>query len=507
MKSVCFPVTHTGSHCRHSSPWRNTFLLPALLASLTGRLCEAMGQCPKESARLTASDGISNDNFGIAVALSGNTALIGAHHTTGGRGSAYVFVLSGATWTQEAELTASDAASLDEFGVFVWLDGDTALVGAHLDNHAGGTDAGSAYVFVRSGGIWTEQAKLTASDAAASDEFGWAVAVSGDTALIGACRDNHAGGTDAGSAYVFVRSGSVWTEQAKLMAADAVAGDLFGQSVALDGDTAVIGSVMDSHGGGSSAGSAYVFVRSGGVWTQQAKLIASDASSNDRFGNSVALSGEATVVGAYLDDPAGEASAGSAYVFARSASVWTEEAKLIASDVRQSAQFGISVALTGNVAAVGADENDPSTEGRTGSAYLFERSGSSWNETALLFDSKAVRGDDDHFGYSIAVSTELALAGAYLDDYSGLTDAGTVFVYDHVTDFDADAVPNLNDVCPYSSGGCPVDAEGRPIYDLNDDCAVNGLDIQVIVDEILMGAGWDITAAVDDLLKTCSPCS
>ena len=160
---------------------------------------------------------------------------------------------------QLAKLIASDAAAGDRFGTSVAVDGDTVVVGVPYDDHSNRTDAGSAYVFVRSAGVWTVQAKLTASDAAASDYFGYSVSVSGDTAVIGAYEDDHAGGTYAGSAYVFARSEGVWTEQAKLTASDAATDDLFGVCVSVSGDTAVIGAYMDDHAGGTNAGSAYVF--------------------------------------------------------------------------------------------------------------------------------------------------------------------------------------------------------------------------------------------------------
>ena len=274
-----------------------------------------------EQAKLTASDGESNDQFGYSVAVSGdgNTAVIGAYGDDDGgtnAGSAYVFVRSGSSWTQQAKLTASDGAASDFFGrsVVISGDGNTAVIGADGDDD-GGIDSGSAYVFTRSGSSWTQQAKLTASDGASSYHFGRSVAVSGDgnTAVIGAI------GVDEGrgSAYVFVRSGSSWTQQAKLTASDGASEDQFGWSVAVsgDGNTAVIGSYADDDGGDRS-GSAYVFSRSGSSWTQQAKLTASDRAANDYFGWSVAVSGDGNtaVIGSYADDDRGGGS-GSAYIF------------------------------------------------------------------------------------------------------------------------------------------------------------------------------------------------
>jgi len=166
----------------------------------------------------------------------------------------------------------------------------------------GGSNAGAVYVFTRSGGAWVEQAKLMASDAQASDQFGVSVSVSGDTAVIGADREA-TGGSNAGAVYVFTRSGGAWVEQAKLMASDAQANDVFGASVAVSGDTAVIGAYFEDTGG-SSAGAAYVFTRSGGAWVEQAKLMASDAQASDVFGASVAVSGDTAVIGASNADAA-----------------------------------------------------------------------------------------------------------------------------------------------------------------------------------------------------------
>jgi len=214
-------------------------------------------------------------------------------------------------WTQQQKLTASDAAANDWFGWPVSVSGDTVVVGAYRDDGVG-TDSGSAYVFVRSGGVWTQQQKLTASDAAAQDQFGSDLSVSGDTAVVSARWDDGAG-TDSGSAYVFVRSGGVWTQQQKLTASDAATNDWFGFAVSVSGNKAVVGAPLDDDAG-SSSGSAYVFVRSGGVWTQQQKLTASDAAANDQFGQLVSLTGDTVAIGTPADDAAGPFS-GSAYLF------------------------------------------------------------------------------------------------------------------------------------------------------------------------------------------------
>ena len=217
----------------------------------------------------------------------------------------------------------------------VALNGDTALVGAYSDDTARGFDAGSAYVYVRSGGVWTQQTRLEAGDGSAQDLFGVSVALRGDTALVGAYQDDTAAGPNAGSAYVFVRSGGVWTQQARLWASDGTTNDYFGVSVALSGETALVGAHFD-------VGNAYVFVRSGAAWTEQARLGASDGSAGDGFGMSVALSGDTALVGAPYDDTATGVDAGSAHVFVRNGTNWSSSAQLKGDDVADSDEIQVA---------------------------------------------------------------------------------------------------------------------------------------------------------------------
>jgi hypothetical protein len=222
-------------------------------------------------------------------------------------------------------------------------------------------------VFVRSGNIWTEQVKLTATDAAAGDFFGWSVSFEGDTALIGAMGDDNL----TGSAYVFVRSGNTWTEQVKLTASNGATGDNFGVSVSLDGDTALVGATNHPIFPLNIIGSAYVFVRSGNTWTEQAKLTAGDGAAGDFFGWSVSLEGDTALVGAFSDDDSGDDS-GSVYMFLRSGTTWTEQAKLTASDGAAGDQFGYWVSFDGDTALVGSSGNDDNGE-YSGSAYLYQQ--------------------------------------------------------------------------------------------------------------------------------------
>ena len=322
--------------------------------------------------------------------------------------------------SEQAKLTADDGAANDFFGFSVSVSDDTALVAAYFDDDAG-TSSGSAYVFTRSGSTWTQEAKLTADDAAAGDGFGWAVAISDDTALVGAALDDDAG-SGSGSAYVFTRSGSSWTQEAKLTADDGAAGDSFGSVVAISEDTALVGAYQD----GSGSGSAYVFTRSGSTWTLQAKLTADDASDsdNDKFGFSVSISDDTALVGAYQDDDAGTNS-GSAYVFTRSGSTWTQEAKLTADDGAASDNFGISVSISGDTALVAAYLDDDAGSS-SGSAYIFTRSSGDWTQQAKLTADDGAA--SDRFGRSVSVSDDTALVAAYFDDDAG-SNSASAYVY------------------------------------------------------------------------------
>jgi nucleoside-specific outer membrane channel protein Tsx len=366
-----------------------------------------------QQAELTASDKAPSDDFGASVALSalGTTALVGAigHNSSG---AAYVFTLRGGTWSQTAELTASDGAPGDDFGASVALSalGTTALVGAPEHN----TDTGAAYVFTLRGGTWSQTAELTASDGAQGDFFGRSVALSalGTTALAGAPGHNFF----TGAAYVFTLRGGTWSQTAELT--DGVPDDAFGWSVALSalGTTALAGAPAHN----TDTGAAYVFTLRGDTWSQTAELTASDGAPGDDFGWSVALSalGTTALVGAV-----GHNSSGAAYVFTLGGGTWSQTAELTASDGAPGDDFGYSVALSalGTTALVGAHRHNSVT----GAAYVFTLGRGTWSQTAELTASDGAPGD--HFGYSVALSALgiTALAGA--PGHNSVTGAAYVF--------------------------------------------------------------------------------
>jgi hypothetical protein len=353
---------------------------------------------------LTADDGAQGDQFGNSVSVSGDTAVVGAYSGNNGTGAAYVFVRSGGVWTQQQELSASDGAQNDFFGISVSISGDTALVGALDKNNADGS-TGAAYVFVRSNGVWIQQAKLIASDGAQSDLFGRSVSVSGDTVLVGAYGKN----SNTGAAYVFVRDNQGnWTQQAELAASDGGLFDEFGNSVSISGDTVLVGAPAESTG----PGAAYVFVRDyQGHWIQQKELtVSEDIPQNDYFGGSVSVSGDTALVGAVGKRLSNQVS-GAAYVFVRSGGVWTQQQELTASDGEFVDYFGSSVSVSGDTVVIAA----PGKNHSNGAAYVFVRSNGVWTQQQELTDGAGLLGTlfGDHFGGSVSVSGDTVLVGAY----------------------------------------------------------------------------------------------
>ena len=369
--------------------------------------------------------------FGGAVSLSGDTVIVGVStdDTPAGEdaGSAYVFVRSGTTWTLQQKLAAFDGAPGDFFGISVSVSGDTAVVGARLDDTPAGADAGSAYVFVRSGATWSLQQKLLASDSAAGDSFGTSVSVSGDTLIVGAPVADTVGGVDAGAVYAFVRSGTTWTEQHKLLPPDGRANLDFGFSSSLSGDTVVIGAPSDDTLAGINTGSAYVFVRSGTTWSLQQKLLAPDAAEGDDFGFAVSAWGDTVAVGAFADDTGTTVDGGSAYVFVRSGATWSLEQKLLAPDAASGDYFGSTVSVFADALAVGAPLHDTTAGVDAGSAYVFARSGGIWAGQRELLAPDGMAADS--FGKSVALSGDTVVAGAPGDDTAGGMNAGSAHVF------------------------------------------------------------------------------
>ncbi|MBU0945120.1 MAG: FG-GAP repeat protein [Proteobacteria bacterium] len=374
----------------------------------------------QELNKFTSSIGATDDYFGISVAISRDTVVVGSYGEY-----ATIFERNPTTglFEKKAILTASDAAAYKYFGGDVSISGGTVVVGAYHDDCAPNSPCGAAYLFEKPVSGWanmTETAKLTASDIAYMDCFGWEVAISGNAVVVGSVHDTCADGRlNCGSAYLFEKPVSGWvnmTETAKLTAFDDDSYMFFGYSVAISGDTVVVGTPYDNSD--TYSGSAYLFQKPISGWvnaTQTSKLVLSDAKPNTLFGCSVAVSGNTAVVGAIMAENNAGIHTGSAYIFEKQITGWgahvSETAKLTASDGAAEDFFG-SVAINDNLVIVGAYEEEEGGED-SGSAYIFTKPTTGWfstSENAKLIASDSAPGEQ--FGYSIAISGYTLVIGA-----------------------------------------------------------------------------------------------
>jgi len=446
-----------------------------------------------QQAYLKASNTEAGDAFGRAVAVSGDTVVIGAPtedsiavgingnqagNTANGAGAAYVFVRNGSTWTQQAYLKASNTGAGDAFGNSVAISGDTIAVGAYLEssnatsiNGAQTNDnanaSGAVYVFTRSGTTWTQQAYLKSANSSPGDWLGHSVALSGNVLIAGAPYEDSASSgvngngaseslTSSGAAYVFVRTGTTWTQQAYLKAGSPSGSDFFGWSVAASGEGVIVGAPWEDSNASAvngdetnntltQSGAAYVFARTGTTWNQQAYLKPGNPGFTDFFGWSVALAGDVAVAGAIEEDSAATgingaagnndaSNAGAAYVFARSGTSWTQQAYLKASNTGTNDSFGQSVAVSGQTVVVGAQKEDSSATGiggdgagnaagDAGAVYVFLRRDGAWTQQAYLKASNTDAGDG--LGVAVAVAGSTVVAGADREDSAATTVGGS----------------------------------------------------------------------------------
>lgn len=437
-----------------------------------------------QQAYIKSSNSEADDRFGWSVAVSGDTVVIGAPEEDSGAvgvngnatdnsapasGAAYVFVHSGTNWIQQAYLKASNTDPVDRFGYAVAISDDTVIVGAYgeassatgvngnqSDNSA--SVAGAAYVFVRNGTNWTQQAYLKPSNTGRDDRFGYRVAVSGDTAVISSFQeDSNAVGINgeqtnnnainSGAVYVFVRSGTNWTQEAYLKASNTEAGDIFGRSIAVSDNTIVVGAPQEDSSATAAngnqadnstidSGAAYVFVRTGTTWIQQAYLKASNTGAGDNFAFRVGVSGDTILVGAWGEDSSaagvngsqndnGAPDSGAAYVFLRTGTNWTQQAYLKASNTDAYDRFSVSLSISHDKIVVGAyTESSSATEINgnqtnnaaqwAGAAYLYLRADTNWTQHAYLKASNTEA--RDFFGFAVGISDDTIVIGARGED-------------------------------------------------------------------------------------------
>lgn len=439
---------------------------------------------------LAAADGAATDQFGAAVAIDGDVMVVGSHLDDDNgvdAGSAYVYRFSGSSWLEQAKLSASDASAGDDFGFSVAINGGIVVVGAPLYDE-GFRETGAAYIFQEPSGGWmnmTETARLTTSDISSDDQVGHSVAIQGNLVAVGARKDD-APYLDTGSAYVFVMPTGGWdsvpssiTEAAHLTGSDAEPGAGLGRSVSISGDVVVVGADWKDGSMGYDSGAAYVFQEPAGGWadmSETAKLVPADTAQSDRFGYSVSMSGDVVVAGAPHDGDGGPQS-GSAYVFLKPAGGWdaapspiNEVDKLLPLDGAVNDQFGLSVAMSGDIVIVGAYLDDDNGDA-SGSAYRFQEPIDGWdsrpspiNETQKLLPSDGALADQ--FGYAVAIDGAVTAVGAYGDD-EGSLDSGSVYLFAAAGDCNGNLVPDECDLATGASGDC--NGNGAP-----DECDIAG---------------------------------
>ena len=409
---------------------KRTYLLLTLAASFAalGSVCPAWAQV--QVAKLTGSDSGPLDLFGDSVSASGDTVAVGAKWHMDYQGAVYVFrrdVGGPDQWGQVCKLLAPDGLPWDFLGRTVCLDGDTLIAGAY--GHPGFSDIGAAYVFQRSASDpnqWDFVKKLTASDGAVDDLFGFAVALSDGTALVGAYTKNLAG-ERSGATYVFERNfggPNQWGQVKVLQPEDAAAFDYFGVSIGLSGDTAIIGAYWQN----DLPGRAFIFDRNAGGadnWGQTAEIF---DHGRESFGFRVSIDADTAVVGAYSNVAGGNGS-GRAYIYQRDQGgpgMWGEVATLAAEDAGPMQNLGWSVAVSGSTALAGA----PGHTSARGATYVFRPDAQNpalWEQTARLLAADGV--PNDLFGYSVALSGNLAVMGAQKDDTDQGVDSGSAYVF------------------------------------------------------------------------------
>ena len=393
-----------------------------------------------EEAKLLANDKAAGDNFGFSISVdsTGQRVAVGAKGKNSAAGAVYVYLRSGSTWSQEAKLIDSNGVANNNFGwsVSINTDGSLIAIGAPYESDANRAGAGIVYVFTRSGTNWSEQASFSSPLSDANANFGTSVSLdsTGIRLAVGEPNGDQSVQTNCGRVYVFSRSGSTWTEEDRILASDYGEGDRFGTCLQLSSNAGslVIGADSEDPGNLTDAGSVYVFTRSGTTWTEHAKLTASDKIAGDRFGYSVSINGngDRVAIGVVNEDSTGTTNSGAIYIFTRSGGTWIQEAKLLTNDKVTEDQLGYSVSMNdnGDIVAAGARGVDFNTITQAGAVYIFTRSGTTWTQEAKI--SASDKQTEDLFGFSVDISGSgnRVVAGAATKNTAG-TVAGAAYVF------------------------------------------------------------------------------
>jgi hypothetical protein len=401
-------------------------LITLVLAGLSAHAYGQSGggiQCALEEAKLLANDGSTGDYLGWSIAISGETVVAGAPNDDDKgiqAGAAYVFARTGGVWTQQAKLLASDGFAGDQFGWSVAISGDTVVVGAPYGNFFN-FDQGVAYVFQRTGTEWTQQKKF-ALVLSQDDHFGWSVAIDGDTIAVGMPNDSYGGQANLGRVFVYVRDGQTWTLAQQLTASNGAGFYVFGRAVSVSGDRILVGSPGAQSGNGR--GAAYAFQRQRSSWLEESILV-SPTPQIDNFGYAVSISGDTAVVGAYRDPCAGF-DAGAAYVFVDQGSTWTLQQKLIGDDTTDKDQFGYAVSIDQDRILIGSPGKTVQGLVAAGAGYQFSRVGTSWTQGAKAYSS--VPQFNEIFGFAVALDSTSAAVGVPSDDENGLK-SGSAYAF------------------------------------------------------------------------------
>ena len=411
-----------------------------------------------DEQKLVAQAPLEFGLFGFEVELEDDTLVVAGIGFSVGvtvAGEVQIFERTPTGWAPTERLVTPDGADLDEFGTGLALDGDRLFVGARSHDLTN-EDAGAVYVYERGGGgPFTFVQKLVASGPDLGDLFGWSIAADGDRVAIGAPSDDE-DGNNSGAVYLFERVGGTWIQTLKFNASNTIFGDQFGSSVDLQGDILMVSSPLTD----INEGTVYVFQRVGVTWVEQQLLNPSDAQTNQNFGARVDLDGDSVLIGAFQDDNSGGPFTGAAYVFTSSGGTWTEQQKLTGSDTASGAFFGTRVALDGDRAIVGAWAHT-TDELQAGSAYVFDRFGAQWTETAALTPSDAA--ETDLFGLDVDLQGGEVVVGAVQADIGATSNAGAAYVFTLRTPrpsfCSADTTgctlcPCNNDAPPGTCGGC-----------------------------------------------------